>query len=202
MHHISRKLCARLVADDPPDGCVDAAVRAWEQSDGQILAVLRAIVHSPEFWSFQAVGTKVKSPLEFIASAARATGIIPDTLPALALTLGRLGQPLFQQASPAGYPEREVDWVNSGALLQRMNIAVALASGRIPGSIPDLSRLAISDGDRSGLLRHLNQELFADQISSRTRDAIAHQLVDLADPDTERALAVGLALGSPEFQRQ
>jgi uncharacterized protein (DUF1800 family) len=202
MHHVSRKLCARLVADDPPDGCVDAAVHAWEESDGQILAVLRAIVHSPEFWSSAAVGSKVKSPLEFIASAARAAGIVPDTLPALALTLGRLGQPLFQQASPAGYPEREEDWVNSGALLQRMNLAVALAAGRIPGSHPDLSRLAVADGDRAGLLRDLDHELFADRMSSRTRDAITHELADLADPEAERMLAVGLALGSPEFQRQ
>src|SRR6266508_4952585 len=41
MHHVSAKLCARFVADEPPDGCVDAAVAAWQTSRGDMRAVLR-----------------------------------------------------------------------------------------------------------------------------------------------------------------
>jgi uncharacterized protein (DUF1800 family) len=64
MHHVSRKLCARLVADDPPDGCVDDAVRAWKESHGEILAVLRAIVHSPDFWAPRAMSSCGPRPLD------------------------------------------------------------------------------------------------------------------------------------------
>jgi uncharacterized protein (DUF1800 family) len=202
LHHISRKLCARLVADDPPDGCVDAAVHAWEQSDGQILAVLRAIVHSPEFWSGRAVAAKIKSPLEFVASAARAVGADPDTTPALAAVVGRLGQPLFQHQAPDGYPEREEAWVNSGALLERMNLAVALAAGRIPGSRIDLDAVVQANRDPDALVEAVDQALFAGRLTARTRDAIRNELTGTWDPAAERALAVGLALGSPEFQRQ
>jgi uncharacterized protein (DUF1800 family) len=202
MHHVSRKLCARFVADDPPDGCVDDAVRAWEASGGEILAVLRAIVHSPDFWSPRAMNAKVKSPLEFVVSAARALAIDPDTLPALAQAVGRLGQPLYRQASPAGYPEREDDWANSGALLERMNLAVALAGGRIPGARPRLETLAPDGANPAALLDAIDHALFGGGMSRTTRDAIEREVADLGNPDEARALAVGLALGSPEFQRQ
>src|SRR5439155_26058365 len=60
MHHVSRQLCARFVADDPPDGCVDAAAAAWQRSGGDIREVLRAIFRSPDFWATQNVRAKVK----------------------------------------------------------------------------------------------------------------------------------------------
>src|SRR5467141_1078660 len=77
MHHVSAKLCARFVADEPPDGCVDAAVAAWQKTRGDIRAVLRAICTSPDFWTPQAARSKVKTPLEFVVSALRATAIEP-----------------------------------------------------------------------------------------------------------------------------
>ncbi len=202
MHHVSRKLCARLVADDPPDGCVDDAVRAWKESDGQILAVLRAIVHSPDFWADRAIGSKVKSPFEFVVSAARALSIEPDTVPALALAVGRLGQPLFRQSSPAGYPEREDDWVNSGALLERMNLAVALSGGKVRGAVPSFHPLVGSAASSSALLDAIDRILFAGTMSRTTRAAITRELEDTRNPNEARALAIGLALGSPEFQKQ
>jgi uncharacterized protein (DUF1800 family) len=202
MHHVSRKLCARFVADEPPDGCVDDAVRAWAASGGDILTVLRAIVHSPDFWARTAVDNKVKSPLEFVVSAVRAVDASPDTTPALAFMVARLGQPLFQEASPAGYPERQEEWVNSGALLQRMNFAMALASGRVPGLTMSLDRIAPTTSDANLLLDLVNHRILNGAMSSTTRNAIAAELADVRDPATARTLAVGLALGSPEFQRQ
>lgn len=210
LHHISQKLCARFVADDPPDGCTDDAVRAWQASDGDILTVLRAIVHSPDFWADRSVGSKVKSPLEFVVSAMRAIGATPDTTPFLAQAVARLGQPLFQHAAPTGYPEREQEWVNSGALLARMNLAVTLtgraqASGvgrQAPGLLDPTSRPERSEGNGADILTELNTILFAGRMSRTTRTAIAHEIADSPNPDAARRLATGLALGSPEFQRQ
>jgi len=202
MHHVSWKLCARLVSDEPPDGCVDEAVAAWERSHGEIRQVLLAIVQSPEFWAPVARRSKIKTPLEFTLSAMRAIGAEPDTTPRVAQAIARLGQPLYLQASPAGYPESQEEWVNSGALLQRMNLAVALAGGSMPGTTVDLDRLTPVTPDYGRLLDAIDQALFAGTMSSRTREAIATELKDEADPERGRALAVGLALGSPEFQRQ
>ena len=133
MHHVSAQLCQRLVADEAPDGCIDDAVRAWERSNGEIRQVVRAIVHSPDFWAPVNVQSKVKTPLEFVVTAVRAVSGIPDSTPRLAQNVARLGEPLFQKQTPDGYGEKQEDWVNSGALLARMNFAVQLASGRMPG---------------------------------------------------------------------
>src|SRR5213078_3278950 len=95
MHHVSQKLCARFVRDDPPDGCVDAAVDAWHRSNGDIRAILRAIFTSPDFWAPQALRAKVKTPLEFVVSAVRATGATPDSTLRLAQVVSRLGEPLY-----------------------------------------------------------------------------------------------------------
>src|SRR5205809_5524810 len=93
MHHVSRQLCSRFVADDPPDGCVDAAVAAWQRTGGDIREVLRAIFHSPDFWAAQNVRAKVKTPLEFVVSAVRAVRADPDTTARLAQVVARLGAP-------------------------------------------------------------------------------------------------------------
>src|SRR5712692_8164569 len=127
MHHVSAKLCARFVADEPPDGCVDAAVAAWQKTVGDIRAVLRAIFTSSDFWAPRVVRSKVKTPLEFVVSAVRAVSADPDTTLKLAQVVARLGEPLYQQPAPTGYAETEAHWVNSGALLARMNAALAIA---------------------------------------------------------------------------
>src|SRR5437667_493719 len=193
MHHVSAKLCARFVADEPPDGCIDDAVAAWQKNQDDIRAVLRAIFTSPDFWSAQAIGTKVKTPLEFVVSAVRAAGIEPDSTPRLAQLVGRLGEPLYQQPAPTGYAETEAHWVNSGALLARMNAALMLAKQCF--SIPTVP-------DHSQLVEAIDQKLLGGTMSAHTKSVILEQLADINDPEQARTLAVGLALGGPDFQRQ
>src|SRR5467141_513827 len=193
MHHVSAKLCARFVADDPPDGCIDAAVAAWQKTGGDIRAVLRAIFTSPDFWSAQAVRSKVKTPFEFVVSAVRATGVEPDDTPRLAQLVARLGEPLYQQPAPTGYAETEAHWVNSGALLARMNAAMGIAK--------DCSSIPANE-DHVRLVDMIDQQLLAGSMSAHTKSVILEQLTDVTDPVQARALAVGLALGGPDFQKQ
>lgn len=201
MHHVSRQLCQRFVRDDPPDGCVDDAVAAWQRSDGDIREVLRAIFHGPDFWAPENVRAKVKSPLEFVVSAARALAAEPDTSPRLAQVVARLGEPLYLHVAPDGYPEREDAWVNSGALLDRMNTAVTLAAGRLPGVAVELD--SVSPGlDVDQLIGAVNEQILGGTMSENTKRVIRSHLSDIDDPRQARALVVGLAIGGPEFQRQ
>ena len=202
MHHVSRQLCARFVADDPPDGCVDAAAAAWQRSGGDIREVLRAIFRSPDFWAPQNVRAKVKTPLEFVVSAARAVGADPDSTARLAQVVARLGEPLYLHVAPDGYAERQEDWLNSGALLARMNAAVAIAAGRLPGAAVDLDALVPATADKDSLIAAVNDRLLAGTMSEHTKTVIRDQLSDVGDPRQARALAIGLALGGPDFQRQ
>src|SRR6266480_2823318 len=201
MHHVSRKLCQRFVNDDPPDGCVDDAVAAWKRSSGDMAEVLRAIFHGPDFWAAANVRAKVKTPLEFVVSAARAVAAEPDTSPRLAQVVARLGEPLYLHVAPDGYPEREAAWVNSGALLDRMNAAVALASGRLPGVTVVLDSI-VSAGDPDQLIGVVNVKILSGTMSENTKQVLRRELTGIGDPAQARALAVGLAIGGPEFQRQ
>ena len=201
MHHVSWKLCQRFVSDDPPDGCVDEAVAAWRRSSGDVREVLRAIFHGPDFWAPHNVRAKVKTPLEFVVSAARAVSAEPDTSPRLAQVVARLGEPLYLHVAPDGYPEREAAWVNSGALLDRMNAAVALAAGKLPGVTVVLDSI-VGVGDADQVIGEVNEKILGGTMSENTKQVLRRQLADTSEPMQARALAVGLALGGPEFQRQ
>ena len=201
MHHVSRKLCERFVNDDPPDGCVDDAVAAWKRSSGDIREVLRAIFHGPDFWAAENVRAKVKTPFEFVVSAARAVDAQPDTSPRLAQVVARLGEPLYLHVAPDGYPEREAAWVNSGALLDRMNAAVALAAGKLQGVTVVLDSI-VAVGDAEQLISVVNEKILGGTMSENTKQVLRRQLADIPDPTQARALAVGLAIGGPEFQKQ
>jgi len=202
MRFVSHKLCARFVRDEPPDGCVDDAVAAWQRSGGAITDVVRAIVRTPDFWSAQTIRAKIKTPLEFVVSAVRAVGGEPDTTQELAEVVGRLGQPLYMEPSPAGYPESQEEWVNSGALLHRMNAAVALAAGRLPGVTISLDGVVAPTDEPDTLIHAVDTRLLGGILSPRSRAVMREQVDAVRNRVAARALAVGLALGGPEFQRQ
>jgi len=200
--HLSHQLCARFVADTPPDGCVDAAVAAWQRTDGDIRAVLVAIAASPDFWAPENRAAKFKPPLAFVASAVRALDGAPDTTARLVGALQQLGEPLFMHLTPDGYPDAGADWLNSGAILTRMNLALALASARMPGVVVDLDRLSPVTSDYDQLVRNVNATVLGNQGTEHTLQVIRQQIGDMPNAVNARAMAVGLALGSPDFQRQ
>src|SRR5262249_46070986 len=122
---ISTKLVRRFVADEPPKALIDHAADRFRQTDGDIREVVRTIVTSPEFFSAEAYRAKVKTPFEFVTSAVRATSVdLPSALP-IVQTLRDLGMPLYMCQPPTGYADRADAWVNTGALLDRMNVATA-----------------------------------------------------------------------------
>ncbi len=131
---LATKLVRRFVADDPPPPLVMQAAEVFRQSDGDIKAVVRAIVTAPDFYAPQAFAAKVKKPLEFVASALRTVAADTDAAPPLLRYLARMGEPLFLAQPPTGYPDIGPSWISPDTLLTRMNFAVDLASNRIPGT--------------------------------------------------------------------
>jgi uncharacterized protein (DUF1800 family) len=133
--YITKKLVVRFVSDTAPKALVDRCAAEFTRTEGDIRQTLRCIVASPEFFSQAAVGSKVKTPFEFVASALRATGSRPDLSPRAAQSLTRLGQPIFGRQTPDGWPDRAEDWMNAGAMMNRVNFATTLASGRVQGFV-------------------------------------------------------------------
>jgi hypothetical protein len=131
---IARKLAIRFVSDNPAAALVDRAARTFLETDGDIREVVRTIVTSSEFFSHAAYRSKVKSPLELVASALRAVGADPDTSTRSARLVGFLGQPIFGHQAPNGWPETGESWMNTGAILNRINFGLVVASGRLPNA--------------------------------------------------------------------
>jgi uncharacterized protein (DUF1800 family) len=133
-HFIARKLATRFVSDEPPPALVERAAQTYLRTNGDIREVVRTIVTSPEFFSRSAYRSKVKSPFELVASALRAVGAQPDTTVRSAQIVGYLGAPIFGHQAPNGWPETGEEWMNSGAILNRINFGLGLAAGRFPGA--------------------------------------------------------------------
>ncbi len=132
-HFISRKLAQRFVADEPPASLVDRMAQTFQKSDGDLRAVLRTMLDSKEFWSAGAYQSKIKTPFETVASAVRAVNGDVDFAFALANQVAQLGQPLYRKVEPTGYSNSSREWLNSAGLLARMNFALQLAGGKVPG---------------------------------------------------------------------
>ncbi len=132
-HYIALKLARRFVADTPSAVLVDRAAAVFTKTDGDIREVVRSIVTSPEFFSRTAFRSKVKTPFEFVASIRRAVNAPADTTPRSVQAAGRLGQPLWGHLTPNGWPDTADQWVNTGSLLNRINLATQVSNGGFPG---------------------------------------------------------------------
>src|SRR5260370_28461186 len=128
---ISKKLAMRFVSDNPPQSLVNRMAETFQKKDGDIRDVLRTMFNSPEFWAADAYRAKGKTPLEFVVSSARASGAdVQNALP-LANFLNRIGMPLYAMQPPTGDAMKAAAWVNSAALLTRMNFALQLGQGKL-----------------------------------------------------------------------
>jgi uncharacterized protein (DUF1800 family) len=242
---ISMKLARRFVSDTPPATLVDRAAATFTRTDGDIREVVRTIITSPEFFSADAYRSKVKTPFELVTSTLRALNAIPDPTVRTARVVQQLGQPIFGKETPNGYPDVADAWLNTGAILNRINFGTMAVSGQVPGvalarwptaqAVKDSSREAqvdaviasllgggVSTDTRQILLTGRNPFLDANPAAAMDttltvdEDPPAMMIGGGKRPARERlanarraprpldgfAQIVGLALGSPEFQRR
>lgn len=189
---VVEKLARRFVSDEPPAALIDRAAKVFVNSKGDLREVTRAIITSPEFFAIDARRAKVKTPLEFVASAVRASGASVNAPQPLVQALRTLGMPLYGAQPPTGWGDTAMDWVNTGALLNRLNFAIQLASNQLRGVRLNVQTLApdTSEATRSALVTKL---VFGD-VSDITRNTLARA-------ESPQHL-VALTLGSPEFQKR
>jgi uncharacterized protein (DUF1800 family) len=195
---IATKLVRHFVTDTPPPALVNRVAAAFTKSDGDIRETLKAIFFSNEFNSPEAYRAKVKRPFELAVSAIRILGADTNGGPGTHQWIARMGEPLYGYQTPNGYSDAAESWVNTGALLERMNFGVALAGNRIPGTRVDLAKLAGANTDKSKLIDESLKTILAGEVSATTKQTLLKQ-VDQSDPMSK---VVGLILGTPEFQRQ
>jgi uncharacterized protein (DUF1800 family) len=210
---ISTKMARRFVSDNPPQSLVARMAETFQSSDGDIRAVLKTMIYSREFWSREAYRAKIKTPFELVVSTARALGADVDTPMPLVQWTGRIGEPLYQCQPPTGYADKSEAWVNTGALLNRLNFSLALAGNRVRGSRSDVGSLLgpEADGDAKAALNRAVQVFLGGQTGVTTAETLEKQLENpqvvqakLDDPvrRVDLGMVAGLVLGAPEFQRR
>jgi hypothetical protein len=171
---IARKLANKFVSDNPSEALVGRVADAFQKSKGDIKTTLKAIFSDKEFYAPETYRAKIKSPFELAVSSVRALGGNTNASPAFLAMLNKLGEVPYGYQAPTGYPDTAEDWVNTGALLERLNFAVAIASNRVPGTRVDLKDFSTTDKTRS--LDRAIAEILNGDISSATKTNLLKQL--------------------------
>jgi uncharacterized protein (DUF1800 family) len=175
---ISTKLVRRFVSDTPPQALVDRVASVYTKTDGDIREMLRTIITSPEFNSKEAYRSKVKSPFELAVSAVRALGAQVTVPLQTAQFISKMGQPLYLYQAPTGYPDRADQWVNTGALLERLNFGLALTTNKVRGASFDVKGATgnVDMSDRQRVMEKAIAALLNGDVSPQTRTVLDNQL--------------------------
>jgi len=175
-HHIAEKLAVHFVSDNPPPALINQLAKAFQDSDGDLPTVYRALIDAPDAW--QPVNAKFKTPWDWTVSSMRGLGMTQLGKVHAGPVLTQLGQPIWRPGSPAGYDDIAASWAAPDALVRRVAFAQRLAAGV---------------GDRIDA-RTLGPQLFAGSLSEDTRNQVARA------ESAQDALA--LLLVSPDFLRR
>jgi uncharacterized protein (DUF1800 family) len=224
-HFISWKIAQRFVADDPPPALVDRMAATYMKTDGDIKAILRTLVESPEFNSTKYFRNKVKTPVEYLASAFRTTATDPSNPLALVNASRTMGMPVFYALPPTGYYITAEQWMNTSALVDRLNFAYKLTNNQFggqkfdaphvlalglmtqPAATAKVQAAAYTPGaapteGMDVVLKVLESTMIGGGVSAQTNQLIHKQV------DGQTALGAGdrlnlltaLVMGAPEFQ--
>jgi hypothetical protein len=207
---ISNKLAVRFVSDTPPQALVDRMAKSFETSGGDIKTVLRTMFNSPEFWAPEVYRAKVKTPLEFVVSAVRASDADVINSQPLVQSLVTLGMPLYGMQTPNGYSWLAEPWVSTSALVNRMNFALVLSGNRVGGTRTDWTRYlgavdaaggqmkpvglsTTGEGNEAAVMkeRKLESLLLVQPVSEHTRATVLQQFQDkTAEQQAEKNFSI------------
>ncbi len=230
-HFLSQELAVRFVSDHPPAALVNAMAATYLKTDGDIASVMETMFRSKEFWAPGVYRAKVKTPLEFLTSAVRASDATVTNPMALVQAMDRLGMPVWGMQTPNGYGWTAEDWVSTNGLLARMNFALVLSGNRVPGVRTDWAAMVGGSGAADAATeRVLEGKVLEEAASERTRAAVMAEAgnptaqaeaeagfrgeavgggarmvragVSVAGAEVPLDTMAGLLLGSPEFQRR
>lgn len=187
---IAKKLAIKFVNDNPSQDLIDRIAQAFTKSDGDVRTTLKAIFTSKEFFAKENYRAKIKTPFELTISAVRTLGGETNGGPGINGMLINMGEQLYGWQPPTGYPDQAEDWVNTGALLNRLNFGIALASNRIPGTKVDLSKItgsnisATTTVDREKVLNQSIALILNNEVSDNTKTVLMKQ-VDQPVPEQQ-----------------
>jgi uncharacterized protein (DUF1800 family) len=201
--HIATQLATRFVADDPPEALVEALAHVFLDTGGDLREVTRSLFTAEEFYAPEHMGTRTKSPVILVASALRVTSAEIINPRSLIETLRSLEQAPYLADAPTGYEEASAGWVSSGAMLNRMNFSIALASGSLRGVRPGAESLFVAAASTGPTVVEGLAAVILPGADTTELLAVIREDLERDPPASDREAgirALGLILGSPEFQ--
>ncbi|WP_454715340.1 DUF1800 domain-containing protein [Caulobacter segnis] len=174
--HVCGKIARHFVSDTPPKSLTERLEKRWMDTGGDLAAVAKALVESPEAWD--PTPAKFKTPYEYTLSTWRLIGAEPSAIERLAPILTGLGQKPFSAPSPKGWAEDAQTWASPDGLIKRMQWAQGFAA--VVADRTDPNALAVS------------------ALGERLTPPVA-KAVSRAETRRE---AFALLVMSPEFQRR
>jgi uncharacterized protein (DUF1800 family) len=204
---ICTKLVRHFVADDPPASMIAACVQTWQQTDGNIRAVMHTLLSHPDFYN---APPKFKRPFDLVVSFLRAADANYDGDLRLIENLGALGQRPFAWPRPDGYPDVAAKW--QGNLVGRWNFALDALAGKLPGVSLDLWALANQANvaqDTLAMVRFFGRLFLNGDLDTASENALvtfaqnAFGQASNADSAVVRTAllnTIALLIAAPEFQ--
>jgi uncharacterized protein (DUF1800 family) len=171
---IAKKLAVKFVSDNPSEAFVGRIAEAFHKSKGDVKTTLKAIFNDAEFFAPENYRAKIKTPIELAVSSIRTLGADTKADPAMIALLQKMGEVPYGYQAPTGYGDTAEDWVNTGSLLERLNYAIALSSGRIPNTKVDLSKFAATD--KAKMLDNAIAAILDGEISPTTKANLLKQI--------------------------
>ncbi|MGI8408741.1 MAG: DUF1800 domain-containing protein [Pyrinomonadaceae bacterium] len=171
---MARKLAVKFVSDNPSEAFVGRIANSFHKSGGDIKTTLQALFSDKEFFAPENYRAKIKTPFELAISSIRTLNADTNAGGGLLTMLNKLGEVPYGYQAPTGYPDSAEDWVNTGALLERLNFAVAIASNRIPGTVVNLK--AFEGTGKSQVLDRAIREILGGEISAGTKATLLKQI--------------------------
>lgn len=208
---IATKLARKFISDNPSPALIERVAKVFLKTDGDLREVYKALFTAPEFWAQENYRSKIKTPFEMVVSALRATGAETDGGRQIQQVLEQMGEGLYLAQPPTGYPETAAHWVSTGALLLRMNFALALSGNRLRGTKVSPQSLVseVKPEQPEAMAEQIIKALLNGEMSAPTRATLMKaitepQMMKVANPANNPMLPriIALVLGSPEFQRQ
>ena len=220
---LARKLVERFVSDSPDPEYVAEIAAVFLKTDGDLREVTRALFSSPRFYNTGTSAARSRRLSSWWPARYRVTGADVGLTRATVETLRSLGHLPYSEPAPTGFPASSEDWVNSGAMLNRMNFGLAVAANRLDGVriepgklegdvrpasveawVPDLLKRLMPGVETAKLQTTILNELQKPVEVEPAQDGEmrARRNAPNAPVREKAARALGLALGSPEFQRK
>ena len=204
---ICKKICTRLVYDDPPEQLVASTAKVWlknAEKEDQIARVIKHIVTSSAF--IKNTKKKTKTPFELLVSYVRATGMEFSPTYDLFSSLDDAGQKLFGQFTPTGYPDNATYWTGTYTMWMRWKLIYALTENRYKTGILD-KNILFEDNvfSNEAFVRHWARKLLGTVSESFIVNLLlALKLNPSANMTDEKSArkAIAMIAMSPDFQEK